>query len=67
MYVCRHAVMVCGAGQTFDLREYSDVHLAAVLLKTFLRELEEPIMTFALYEPITQIDSACASDNSGLA
>lgn len=34
-----------------------DVHIAAVLLKTFLRELEEPIMTFDLYEEITQFQS----------
>ncbi|XP_049812123.1 rho GTPase-activating protein 1-like isoform X1 [Schistocerca nitens] len=31
-----------------------DVHLAAVILKTFLRELEEPLMTFDLYDEITQ-------------
>ncbi|XP_054278809.1 rho GTPase-activating protein 8-like [Macrosteles quadrilineatus] len=34
-----------------------DVHIAAVLLKTFLRELEEPIMTFDLYDEITQFQS----------
>lgn len=32
----------------------TDVHLAAVLLKTFLRELEEPLMTFDLFDEITQ-------------
>jgi len=35
----------------------NDVHLAAVLLKTFLRELEEPIMTFDLFDEITQFQS----------
>lgn len=34
-----------------------DVHIAAVLLKTFLRELEEPLMTFDLYDEITQFQS----------
>lgn len=34
-----------------------DVHIAAVLLKTFLRELEEPLMTFDLFDEITQFQS----------
>lgn len=34
-----------------------NAHIAAVLLKTFLRELEEPLMTFELYEEITQFPS----------
>lgn len=34
-----------------------NVHVAAVLLKTFLRELEEPLMTFELYDEITQFPS----------
>nr|CAD7593046.1 unnamed protein product [Timema genevievae] len=42
-------------GQPVDFG--NDVHLAAVLLKTFLRELEEPIMTFDLYDEITQFQS----------
>ncbi|XP_046391009.1 rho GTPase-activating protein 1 isoform X3 [Ischnura elegans] len=40
------------------------VHLAAVLLKTFLRELEEPIMTFDLYEEITQFMSLSKEERS---
>ncbi|XP_015378942.1 PREDICTED: rho GTPase-activating protein 1 [Diuraphis noxia] len=35
----------------------NDVHLAAVLLKTFLRELEEPLMTFDLFDEITQFQT----------
>ena len=42
-------------GQPVDF--HGDVHLAAVLLKTFLRELEEPLMTFDLYDEITQFQS----------
>ncbi|GFG30309.1 hypothetical protein Cfor_02125 [Coptotermes formosanus] len=42
-------------GQPVDFR--GDVHLAAVLLKTFLRELEEPLMTFDLYDEITQFQN----------
>ncbi len=34
-------------------REFEgDYHLAAVLLKTFLRELKEPLMTFDLFDDI---------------
>ena len=29
-----------------------DVHTAAVIIKTFLRELEEPLLTFQLYDHI---------------
>lgn len=29
-----------------------DVHLAAVILKTFLRELPEPLLTYQLYNDI---------------
>eukprot|EP00096_Caligus_rogercresseyi_P005523 TRINITY_DN2117_c0_g1_i2.p1 TRINITY_DN2117_c0_g1~~TRINITY_DN2117_c0_g1_i2.p1 ORF type:complete len:496 (+),score=140.44 TRINITY_DN2117_c0_g1_i2:190-1677(+) len=35
--------------------EKGDVHIAAVILKTFLRELEEPLLTFELFERIIQI------------
>ncbi|XP_014218893.1 rho GTPase-activating protein 1 isoform X2 [Copidosoma floridanum] len=34
-----------------------DAHIAAVLLKTFLRELEEPLMTYDLYDEITQFQT----------
>lgn len=40
----------------------SDVHIAAVLLKKFLRELEEPLMTFDLYDEITQFQSIAKED-----
>lgn len=42
-------------GESIDFHD--DVHIAAVLLKTFLRELEEPLMTFDLYDEITQFQS----------
>ena len=35
-----------------NFREMEDVHLAAVILKTFLRELPEPLLTFQLYNDI---------------
>ena len=41
-------------GETIDFqREFpGDYHLAAVTLKTFLRELKEPLMTFDLFDDI---------------
>ncbi|CAF0905843.1 unnamed protein product [Adineta steineri] len=36
-------------GQPVMFEQYGDVHLAACVLKTFLRDLSEPIMTFRLY------------------
>ena len=36
-------------GQPVVFEQYGDVHLAACVLKTFLRDLSEPLMTFHLY------------------
>ena len=43
------------SGEEVDFDEYGEqsVHVAAVILKTFLRELEEPLLTFALFNDIT--------------
>ena len=42
-------------GEKVEFREYSDVHLAAVLIKLFLRELPEPLLTFKAYDTITEL------------
>ncbi|KAJ7987941.1 hypothetical protein DPEC_G00318460 [Dallia pectoralis] len=42
-----------GKPVVFDL--YGDVHVPAVILKTFLRELPEPLVTFTLYDHILEI------------
>ncbi|XP_012062794.1 PREDICTED: rho GTPase-activating protein 1-like [Atta cephalotes] len=42
----------CNQGLPIDFQ--GDPHIAAVLLKTFLRELDEPLMTYELYDEITQ-------------
>ncbi|XP_045596961.1 rho GTPase-activating protein 1 isoform X4 [Procambarus clarkii] len=44
----------------FDLD--TDVHTAAVIIKTFLRELEEPLMTFDLYDEVIQFQGLNKSD-----
>lgn len=45
----------CNNGGVVSFR--NDPHIAAVLLKTFLRDLEEPLMTFDLYEEISKFQS----------
>lgn len=45
----------CNRGE--PLRFRNDPHHAAVLLKTFLRDLEEPLMTFDLYEEILKFQT----------
>ncbi|CAB0042977.1 unnamed protein product [Trichogramma brassicae] len=45
----------CNQGLPIDFQ--NDPHIAAVLLKTFLRELEEPLMTYELYDEITQFQT----------
>lgn len=36
-------------GLPVDFDQYNELHLPAVILKTFLRELPEPLLTFDLY------------------
>ncbi|KAK5875331.1 hypothetical protein CesoFtcFv8_027818 [Champsocephalus esox] len=45
------------SGATVNFREMEDVHLAAVILKTFLRELPEPLLTYQLYNDIVNFSS----------
>ena len=41
------------AGETIVFADGdADVHIAAVILKTFLRELQEPILTFDLFQHV---------------
>jgi len=42
-------------GEQVTLLASRDVHLAAVLVKTFLRELEEPLVPYALYERVLAV------------
>lgn len=42
-------------GQAVDFGQVGDIHIPAVILKTFLRELQQPIMTFDLYPSIMKI------------
>ncbi len=42
-------------GETIVFSE-GDVHIAAVILKTFLKELQEPLLTFDLFADIVLVD-----------
>ncbi|XP_066525527.1 rho GTPase-activating protein 8-like [Hoplias malabaricus] len=42
-------------GKPVSFELYSDVHVPAVILKTFLRELPEPLLTFTSYDQIQNI------------
>lgn len=46
------------SGAPVQFSEIEDVHLAAVILKTFLRELPEPLLTYKLYNDIVNFSSA---------
>ncbi|XP_062236205.1 rho GTPase-activating protein 1 [Platichthys flesus] len=50
------------SGAEVNFRELEDVHLAAVILKTFLRELPEPLLTYQLYNDIVNF-ATVPSDN----
>ena len=43
------------AGEKVEFRDHGDVHLAAVLIKLFFRELPEPVLTFDSYNTITKL------------
>uniref|UniRef100_A0AAR2KI48 Rho-GAP domain-containing protein n=1 Tax=Pygocentrus nattereri TaxID=42514 RepID=A0AAR2KI48_PYGNA len=40
------------SGEEVNFFQVEDVHLAAVILKTFLRELPEPLLTYKLYNDV---------------
>ncbi|XP_033004650.1 rho GTPase-activating protein 1 isoform X1 [Lacerta agilis] len=44
-------------GLPVDFVQYEDVHLPAVILKTFLRELPEPLLTYGLYNDVVSFYS----------
>ncbi|MCL4132423.1 UNVERIFIED_CONTAM: hypothetical protein GTU68_018532, partial [Idotea baltica] len=49
-------------GETVAFSLEADVHTAAVIIKTFLRELAEPLMTFELYDEILQFQALNKSE-----
>lgn len=43
------------SGEKVDFAEYGDPHLAAVVMKLFLRELPKPVMTLEAYQSILEL------------
>uniref|UniRef100_A0A8C2ZX19 Rho GTPase activating protein 8 n=1 Tax=Cyclopterus lumpus TaxID=8103 RepID=A0A8C2ZX19_CYCLU len=48
-------------GKPVNFDDYGDVHVPAVILKTFLRELPEPLLTFRLYSQVQDLLSVESS------
>ena len=46
-------------GKDVNYSNPDDIHCAAVIIKRFLRELPDPILTFKLYETIITSTSKC--------
>ncbi|XP_068995484.1 LOW QUALITY PROTEIN: rho GTPase-activating protein 8-like [Embiotoca jacksoni] len=42
-------------GKPVDFERFGDVHVPAVILKTFLRELPEPLLTFRVYNAVRDL------------
>ncbi|XP_035758795.1 rho GTPase-activating protein 1 isoform X3 [Egretta garzetta] len=62
--VVREVQQKYNMGVPVDFQQYEDVHLPAVILKTFLRELPEPLLTFALYSHVVTFQSECGGGES---
>ncbi|NXW62338.1 RHG08 protein, partial [Eurystomus gularis] len=48
-------------GKSVNFDDYHDIHIPAVILKTFLRELPQPLLTFECYDHILEITSVESS------
>ena len=51
-FIC---IIVTSAGKPVNFDDYADVHIPAVILKTFLRELPEPLLTFRVYSQVQDL------------
>ncbi|KAJ8340506.1 hypothetical protein SKAU_G00351390 [Synaphobranchus kaupii] len=49
------------SGETVNFSEQGDIHLAAIILKKFLRELPEPLLTYRLYNGIVNFHNVESS------
>ena len=51
----RSDLLLLFSGEKVDFAELMDVHIPALILKTFFRELPEPILTVELYDEMLRI------------
>lgn len=54
-----HLNLVTSTGKPVNFDLYENVHVPAVILKTFLREMPEPLLTFGLYSQVQDLLSEC--------
>ena len=47
-------------GREVDFESFYDIHIPAVIMKSFLRQLPEPLLTFDLYDHIIHVQCAYA-------
>uniref|UniRef100_A0A8I3NW71 Rho GTPase activating protein 8 n=1 Tax=Canis lupus familiaris TaxID=9615 RepID=A0A8I3NW71_CANLF len=61
VHTIREIQRLYNQGKPVNFDDYGDIHLPAVILKTFLRELPQPLLTFKAYEQILEITSVESS------
>ncbi|XP_078305458.1 rho GTPase-activating protein 8 isoform X4 [Panthera onca] len=61
VHTIREIQRLYNQGKPVNFDDYGDVHIPAVILKTFLRELPQPLLTFTAYEQILGITSVESS------
>ena len=47
----------CSIGEEINFNSLGDVHIPAAILKSFLRQLQEPLLTFDLYDHTVRVQS----------
>ncbi|XP_034843218.1 rho GTPase-activating protein 8 [Mirounga angustirostris] len=57
VHTIREIQRLYNQGRPVNFDDYGDFHIPAVILKTFLRELPQPLLTFRAYEQILGITS----------
>ncbi|XP_073070109.1 rho GTPase-activating protein 8 isoform X1 [Manis javanica] len=61
VHTVREIQRLYNQGKPVNFDDYGDIHIPAVILKTFLRELPQPLLTFRAYEHILSITSVESS------
>jgi hypothetical protein len=51
--------MIYSAGEHVDFAKLGDAHIPAALIKSFLRQLPEPVLTYDLYDHIVYVQCEC--------
>ncbi|KAM4749446.1 rho GTPase-activating protein 8 [Rhinophrynus dorsalis] len=57
LHVIKDVQKLYNLGKPVNFDTYGDNHVPAVVLKSFLRELPEPLLTYDLYRPVLEITS----------